>query len=313
MMESKLTIIQGLIPWEYELPAGFTVRGYHSKPSGRPVLHFIHGNGFCGLTFEHLLVEFQNDYDLFISDGQGHGDSDEGGAYPGWNKSAHDFEQVWLHFSPLWKGVPKIALGHSYGAVMSTLIMAKNPDLFDYGVLMDPVYSAPSVARTMSLMTSLGLMKQMPLAKQARIRSVSWENEQAAWEYFYHRGTFKGWQDECLQSYLDHALKTHDDGSFHLKCPARIEAEIFSAYAHKLWASIKLINKPMTMLYGEKSYSFILKSLPKIRKANPYYDFISMPGGHCFMQEQPEYTAQEIKQKLRFLLNNKRSKPSSFL
>jgi len=303
MKESVLSIIQGLQPWEFKQPAGFTVRGYHSVPSGKPVLHFIHGNGFCGLTFERLLVEFQDDYDFFISDGQGHGNSDEGEVYPGWNKSARNFERVWQHYSHLWANVPKIALGHSYGAVMSTLMMAKNPDLFNLGILMDPVYCSPRMAKTMSLMTNLGLMKQMPLAKQAKIRSVKWENKDEAWEYFYQRGTFKGWQDDCLQAYLNHALEAHDDGSLHLKCPPRIEGAVFSAYAHNLWSSIRSINKPMTMLYGERTYGFVLKSLPKIRKANPYYDFIKMPGGHCFMQEQPESTAQEIKQKLRFLLN----------
>jgi pimeloyl-ACP methyl ester carboxylesterase len=297
-----LSIIKGLQAWEYKLPAGFTVRGYHSKPSGKPVLHFIHGTGFSGLTFEYLLAEFQDDYDFFISDGQGHGESDAGEIYPGWNKSARNFACVWQHYAPLWEGVPKIALGHSYGAVMSTLIMAKFPDLFDFGMLMDPVYSSPKVAKTMSVMTNLGLMKQMPLAKQAKVRSMTWTSEADAWSYFYQRGTFKGWQDECLQSYITHALIKREDGSMHLKCPPKIEGAMFSAYAHNLWKSIKSIQKPVTILYGEETYSFLLKSLPKVQKANPYYDFIKVPGGHCFMQERPAQTAQEIKQKLRFLL-----------
>jgi len=90
----------------------------------------------------------------------------------------------------------------------------------------------------------------------------------------------------------------------HLKCPPRIEAAVFSAYVSNLWQSIRKVNKPMTMMYGDKTYSFVHQSRSKIRKTNPYYDFIEMPGGHCFMQEHPELTAQEIKQKLRFQLNN---------
>ncbi|MFT6266159.1 MAG: pimeloyl-ACP methyl ester carboxylesterase [Oleiphilaceae bacterium] len=301
-MELILSIIEGLQTWEYKLPAGFTVRGYHSKPSGKPVLHFIHGTGFSGLTFEHLLAEFQNDYDFFISDGQGHGESDAGEIYPGWNKSARNFALVWQHYAPLWGGVPKIALGHSYGAVMSTLIMAKHPDLFDFGMLMDPVYSSPKVAKAMSVMTTLGLMKRMTLAKQAKVRSMVWASESDAWSYFYQRGTFKGWKDDCLQSYIDHALSKHADGSLHLKCPPKIESAVFSAYAHNLWQSINTIQKPMTILYGEDTHSFVIKSLPKVHKANINYDFIKVQGGHCFMQENPKQTAQEIKQKLRFLL-----------
>ena len=197
-----MSLIQGLQAWEYKLPAGFIVRGFHSKPSGKPVMHFIHGTGFCGLTYEHLLAEFQDDFDFFISDGQGHGESGTGEFYPGWNKSAQNFARVWQHYAPLWNDVPKIALGHSYGAIMSTLIMAKHPEMFDFGILMDPVYCSPKVAKTMSVMSNLGLMKQMTMAKQAKVRGTTWVSEADAWSYFHQRGTFKGWQDECLQNLL---------------------------------------------------------------------------------------------------------------
>jgi pimeloyl-ACP methyl ester carboxylesterase len=298
-----VSIIQGLIPWEHRIHHDLVLRGYHTAPTGKPLIHFIHGNGFCGLTFEHLLVHLQDEYDLFISDGQGHGDSDAGGAYPGWNQSAKYFTQVWQQFSPLWRDVPRIALGHSYGAIMSTLIMSKQPELFDIGVFMDPVYAPPRMAGTMSVLSALGLLKNTPLARQANIRTQSWPDPKTVWEYFHQRGTFKGWRDECLQSYLDHALLSGSDGVSNLKCPPRIEAAIFSTYANKLWPAIKRIQKPITMLYGDKTYRFVRQSIPTIRKSNPHYDFIEMPGGHCFMQENPGSTAHEIKQKLRFQLS----------
>lgn len=298
-----MSLIQNLVPWEYKLPAGFTVRGYHSQPSGKPVIHFIHSNGFCGLTFEVLLEKFQNEYDFFISDALGHGESDAFMDYPDWNKNALNFEKVWQHFMPMWGSVPKIAMGHSYGAVISTLLIAKDPSLFDMGILLDPVYAPPRLANAMSVMSTTGLMKKTALAKQAQVRTVKWPSEQAAWDYFYQRGIFKGWQDDCLQSYLKHGLSKHDDGSMHLKCPARIESAIFATYVTGLWRAIKAVNKPVALFYGDKTYPFISKAILKIRKTNPHYDFIEMPGGHCFMQENPVLTAQGVKQKLRVLLS----------
>ena len=293
-MELNLSLIKGLQAWEYKLPAGFTVRGYHSRPSGKPVLHFIHGTGFNGLTYECLLAELQDDYDFFISDGQGHGESDAGEFYPGWNQSAENFSLVWQHFSSYWANVPKIAAGHSYGAIMSTLMMAKNPTLFDCGILLDPVYSSPRIAKAMSVLTNFGLMRQTALAKQAKIRSTTWASEADAWAYFYQRGTFKNWQDACLQSYITHGLSKYDDGTMHLKCPPFIESALFSAYAHNLWGAIRSIRKPMTVIYGDKTYSFLLKSLPKVHEANQFYDFIKVPGGHCFMQQNSSATAQVV-------------------
>ena len=38
-----------LDPWSHDTTAGFTLRGWHSPPSGRPVIHFMHGNGRLGL------------------------------------------------------------------------------------------------------------------------------------------------------------------------------------------------------------------------------------------------------------------------
>ena len=77
-----------LIPWSHPTSAGFTVRGWHSVPSGRPLLHFLHGNGFCGRTYEPMLRHLAGHFDLWLSDVQGHGDSDHGGIFIGWNRNA---------------------------------------------------------------------------------------------------------------------------------------------------------------------------------------------------------------------------------
>lgn len=293
-----MTILNGLKNWEYRLKPGFVLRGYYTPPSGKPLLHFIHGNGFCGLTYEHLLAELQPDFDLFISDAQGHGESDAGGEFRGWDKSAALFIKIWQEYASLWDQVPKFAMGHSFGAVMSTLMMARQPALFDGGLLMDPVYAPPPMATTMSVLGGIGLLRYLPLARQARIRTRSWPSYEAAWDYLHQRGTFKGWQDQCLKSYLDHALETMEDGSLHLKCPPEIEAGIFASYPKNLWREIRAIQKPVAMFYGNKTYPMVLDALPRIHQVNPHYEFIEMPGGHCFMQEQPQATAQEIKRKV---------------
>lgn len=299
-VDSKIT---NLIPWEYQVSSGFVARGFYSEPTGKPVLHFVHGNGFCGLSYEVLLSYLQDDVDIFVSDAQGHGDSDAGGQYKGWNQGSTEIEEVWQHFSPMYGEVKRIACGHSYGAVLSTMIMSRRPDLFDMGLLLDPTFAPPSTARAFSVLGALGLTKNFSLAKQARVRSVSWSDEKELWNYFYQRGVFKGWHDECLKSYLHHAMTEKSDGSFHLKCPPRIEAGIFASYVHGLWHAISTIHKPMTMYYGERTFPFILKSRDKIHKRNPCFDFNALPGGHCFMQQYPELTAREMLRTIRMRLS----------
>ena len=78
-MTDDATSRTGLRYWEKQSAAGHRVSGYHSEPSGRPVIHFIHGNGYNGLVYWPLLRRLHEHYDLFISDIQGHGESDVNG------------------------------------------------------------------------------------------------------------------------------------------------------------------------------------------------------------------------------------------
>ncbi|MGE8479537.1 MAG: alpha/beta hydrolase, partial [Pseudomonas shirazensis] len=45
-----------LIPWSHDCSEGFTLRGWRSPASGKPLLHFLHGNGFCSLAYQPLLM-----------------------------------------------------------------------------------------------------------------------------------------------------------------------------------------------------------------------------------------------------------------
>ena len=74
--------------WTHHTSAGFTLRGHHSPPSGRPVLHFLHGNGLSSLPYAPMLRHLSEHFDLFLSDVQGHGDSDHGSRFRGWNHAA---------------------------------------------------------------------------------------------------------------------------------------------------------------------------------------------------------------------------------
>ena len=145
-------MLDKLKQWEYSVSAGYTVRGYYTEPTGKPVIHFLHGNGYCGLVYEEMLAPLTEHYDLFISDIQGHGESDVGGHFRGWNRNAELCTEVWQHYkNELWGDVPSVALGHSFGAVLSALMMANHPDLFDRGILLDPVFLNKSLMRMVVL------------------------------------------------------------------------------------------------------------------------------------------------------------------
>lgn len=278
-----------LVPWSFQSKHGFTLRGHYSQPSGKPLLHFLHGNGYCSLMYLPLLQNLAPYFDFFLSDAQGHGDSDHGGAFIGWNQSAELAAQAFRSHLPLFGEVPLYACGHSFGGVLTALINASDAKLFQQVILLDPVLFPPLLLNSMRALNMLGLYKRNPMAKKALRRKDYWPSRLDAENYLTNRGMFKGWQPEALQSYIDHALH-HKDG-LRLKCQPIREAEIFGSYPQGLWQALKKPCTPTLVVYGDQSYPFVSKAVAKWQNINTAVTAAQVPGGHCFMQQYPQETA----------------------
>lgn len=287
-----------LVPWSHHTPMGFTLRGYRTEARGKPVLHMLHGNGFCSRMYQPMLRQLYEDYDLFLSDAQGHGDSDHGGAFVGWNKSAELAAQAWLAHKAHYAAVPVYGLGHSFGGVLTALIHTSAPSPFQAAILLDPVLFTPTMLTLMGTLKGVRLYDKNPLAKAALRRRQHWPDRDSAMAYLTNRGMFANWHPDALAAYIDHALKPTEQG-LSLKCQPEREADIFSSYPEKLWQQLSHSCPPVQVIYGDKSYDFISKALAKWQKRNPAVQVSVVSGGHCFMQEQPELAAQQVRQAIK--------------
>ena len=293
-----------LIPWSYATTHGFTLRGFYTPPSGKAVLHILHGNGYCSRMYQPFLAHLVPHFDLFLSDAQGHGDSDHGGTFIGWNQSADLAFEAWQAHQQLFLDVPCYGVGHSFGGVLTALINSKTTSPFDAVVLLDPVLFTPGMLMVMQSLEWLGLYKKNPMVKKALNRRQHWPDQNSAFAYLHQRGMFKNWQDDALASYIDHALHHNDEG-LALKCRAEREAEIFASYPKQLWPQLKLPCSPTLLIYGNKTYPFVSKSAEKWRKLNQSVQLHELTGGHCFMQENPKESAELVHQFVQQQLKNK--------
>ncbi|MDF3193284.1 alpha/beta hydrolase [Pseudomonas sp. 1928-m] len=282
-----------LHPWSHDSSAGFTLRGWHSPPSGKPVLHFLHGNGYCGRVYTPLLALLAEDFDLWLCDVQGHGESDHGGRFHGWNRSAELAVEAFNAGRERFGGAPAYALGHSFGGVLTSLILAQQPQLFQRAVLLDPVLFSPAMIGVMALSDVVGLSRRTTLASKALKRRSSWPDRAAAYDALHGRGMFRGWTEEAFAAYIQHALKDSDKGA-ELRCRPSREADIFSSFPKRLWPSLGKVTTPTQVLYGERSYPFVAKSVARWCASNGHVSGHVVPGGHCFMQEQPEAAAARV-------------------
>lgn len=283
-----------LEPWSHPTSGGFTLRGWHSPPSGRPVVHFMHGNGYCGLAYAPMLARLATEFDLFVSDAQGHGDSDHGGRFHGWNRSAEFALEAWHAHAGRFGAVPVHAVGHSFGSVITCLMLARSPRDFARAVLLDPVLFTPAMIGLMALSDVVGLYSRNQLARRARRRRHHWPDREAAYANLHGRGMFRGWRDDALRAYVDHALRDLPGGGVELKCRPAREAEIFGSYPRRLWASLGRIEQPTLVLRGRDSFPFAARSIRRWAALRPDLACAELPGGHCFMQEDPAASAAAI-------------------
>lgn len=270
------------------------MRGWHTPASGKPLLHFLHGNGFCTRTYEPMLTLLAQDFDLWLCDLQGHGESDHGGHFLGWNRNAELALEAFAAGRERFGDVPLYACGHSFGGVLTSLILSAHPGLFARAVLLDPVLFP---LRLIQLRTSLSLLgvRRNPMAEGAKARRHHWPDRDTAFGALHQRGIFRGWEESALRAHIAHALRDHQELGVELKCRPSREAEVFETMPKRLWPALKRIRTPTLIIYGDKTYPFVGQSARRLAAINPQVTTDATRGGHCFMQEDSQRSTDLIR------------------
>jgi pimeloyl-ACP methyl ester carboxylesterase len=280
--------------WTHQTREGLTLRGWHSRPTGKPLLHMLHGNGFCGRAYDPMLDKLASHFDLWISDVPGHGDSDAGERFLGWNRNADIAFEALQAQAHAFRDVPHFAVGHSFGSVLTALMLAAHPRAFKRAVLLDPVLFSPAMIMGLAVTTLTGTASLTPRARQASRRRHHWASRDDAFTALHGRGTYKGWTDEALRAFITHGIKDSPQGGVELKCTPRREAEIFSSAPAQLWSSLSKVRTPVMTLQAEHTFPFVTEGVARWQNMNDAIQTQVVPGGHCFMQEHPHDTADKV-------------------
>lgn len=184
-------------------------------------------------------------------------------------------------------------MGHSFGGVLTGLILASEPQLFARAVLLDPVLFSRRMIGVMGAAALVGLHQRHALARKAASRRSHWPDREAALASLKGRGIFKGWADAALRAYVEHAIGDCGDAVV-LKCRPSREVEIFSSFPKRMWANLAAITTPTRVLYGEHTYPFVPHSVNRLAALNRTVTAQQVAGGHCFMQEDPAAAVQQV-------------------
>lgn len=271
---------------------GLRLRAWLSPANDRTLLVFRHGNGLPALTYWPVLSRLYAQFDLLLIDAQGHGESDRGQHFVGWERSA---EQVtaFLQQHKLQRGVPLVGMGHSFGSVLTALSAAAHPTLYDALVMLDPVLLPPIAGVLQRNALGRWLWQQQPLAKQARARRTQWQDREQAFRYFYNRGVFRGWHDDAVHAYVDHGTVVQN-GRRELRSSHHIESQIFGSYPRRGIEAFFQLQPPTRIFYGTDTYAFIAPRVKAVCARNPAVSARQVAGGHCFMLESPQQCAHDV-------------------
>lgn len=286
--------METLIYSPFRTQRGLVLGRWHTPLTGKPLIHFVHGNGFNGRVYAPLLTPLLDDFDLVMTDAQGHGESEAGGAFLGWDTNAALLAESVSEFCSSRQIASVVGMGHSFGGVMTTLMARQHASLFSRLYLLDPVFLPRPYAHAVSLLHPTGLMRYSPMVRQAAGRKHFWVDRQKAAQYFNGRGIFRSWSEASIRAYVEHGLQAVS-GGVRLKAHPATEAAVFATYSRKLWPAIRKLSTPVDIIYGSRTYPFIRQGVRRASEINPLIRLHSLEGDHCFMMAEPEATANLIK------------------
>lgn len=283
--------------WEHLSPVtGTRLRGWRSLPTGKPLLQFLHGNGFCGRVYEPLLQVLAADFDLWLCDAPGHGDSEAPAHFPGWNACADAALEAFKAGRQPYGNVPCFAAGHSFGGVLTALMLAEPDQPFKRAALLDPVLFPPPMLLAAQLIGRMGSSLANPLARATKRRRREWPDREHARQSLRGRGTYRGWTEPALDAFITHALQDTPEGHARLKCTPELESTIFSTMPRQLWSRLRRITVPTLLLHGRETMPFVAVGCGRAHRHNPSHLHTQVTaGGHCFMQEDPADAAARVR------------------
>lgn len=283
-----LGYLHATVPWQSTAGGGPALRGRRAGHR-EPLLHFLHGNGFCGGVYWPFLRGLLPDYGLFCHDLEGHGDSQAPTRYSG---TAAIIERVPRIIAEQCAGTERlIGIGHSFGAAVTLAAAARNPGLFKILVLLDPILLPTRAWLGLRLLSAL---HRNPMSQAARRRLDRWATRAEVIERLRGRGIYRGWREDALACFADHATRDAADGRV-LCCPRELEASIFDNPVYP-WQLLSRVECPILFVHGASSYPFFPASARKAARLNPRVEVRTLPGGHCFMQEDPETAAALVRE-----------------
>ncbi|MCU7553917.1 alpha/beta hydrolase [Alteromonas sp. ASW11-19] len=255
-----------------------------------PVYHFAHANGFPANSYQQLFAALPDAWHRISIDKFGHNTQLPVNA--NWrNQVAEMINYIESHRPG---NQPVIAIGHSFGAVVSYMAACEAPELFSGLIMLDPplVTGLPSALFKLAKFTPL--IDRLTPASLAVTRRTRWPNSTDMAAYFAGKGLFKNMDPRCIRDYVNAVIAKRGE-HWQLTFDADIEAALFRNVPHNLHRYYGRLQCPATLVVGADSKVCRPAMRQRFLKGNKMTN-MKVAGGHMFPLEHPEKVAATLQQ-----------------
>jgi pimeloyl-ACP methyl ester carboxylesterase len=254
------------------------------------LLHFAHANGFPSGSYKKLFAHLPAQYDVIAIDKMAHNPR-----YPLNDNWENQITEM-IEFIEQNKGEHKqvVAVGHSFGAVVSYMSACLRPDLFSGLVMLDPPLITGLARYFFRFAKGNKLINKITPAGITLLRNRKWHVEHDLQDYFAKKSLFKDFDADCIKDYIDSVMHTKDD-HMHLNFDVETEANIFKTIPHNLPTFAGKLQVPAVLMTGKKTDVCVPVLRNPFLKANPQIRHIEFEKGkHMFPLEYPIDVANAI-------------------
>lgn len=258
-----------------------------------PLVLMHHANGFCAGTLGLVAEGLTDRFHVIGMDARGHGRSSkpEGDAAYAWHHFAEDYLAVARRLAGEHGGRVAVGLGHSFGGTSAFGAAAREPELFERLVLVDPVLprsddEVPDPERSERIAR---------MVEGARKRRASWPSRAAARAHFAERSLFERWLPAALDLYVEHGLQGATDGTVELACPGAVEAAVFAnGPAIDAVELARRARVPTTVLWAALG-NFPLPLYRLVFGAMECAEIVAVDAGHLVPMERPNLVVEAVR------------------
>ena len=256
------------------------------------IINFCHANGFPAGSYQTFFQYFTNNgaqnrhYRVIAKDQYGHDLN-----FPIYHNWQHLVDELITFVKQ--QDEPVVAIGHSFGGVLSFIAACKQPELFKGLIMLDPPVFTGIESWAIRVLKKTSYIDKISPAGKSKKRRQSWPANTDLAKQFSRSKLFQNFDPRCLQDYVTSGVKLHKD-QLELVFDRQVETDIFRNMPTNLSKFKDQLKIPAALITANQSDLAPNYFFKRFVKLNSTIERHYIDGGHMFPLEKPKETYELI-------------------